>query len=390
MRVRPDVLLVGGGLANSLIAWRLKTLRPELNLLVLERGETLGGRHIWSSFETDHDPQQRAWLAPLIVRRWPGYSVAFPARRRRIGNPYVSLTSDRLHEVIAPVLGDAVRYGAEVVAVDGEGATLACGDRIEADLVIDGRGPSADTRLLLGWQKFVGRELRTAEAHGLAEPIVMDASVAQHDGYRFVYVLPFDGRTLHVEDTYYSAGSELDRAVLRDRIDAYCMAKGWQVEQVLSEEEGVLPIALGGDMDAFWAGGPARSGLRAALFHPTTGYSLPDAARLADRIARLPNLTTAAVQAEVEATSRRLWRQRRFFRLLNRMLFGAGALERRYRVLERFYGLPEPLIARFYRGEPTLADQARILSGKPPVPVAAAIRVLTESGYRRVTGAPAS
>lgn len=391
MRNRPDVLLVGGGLANSLIAWRLKTLRPELNLLLLERGAALGGRHIWSSFGADLDVEQQTWLDPLIVRSWPGYSVAFPGRRRRIGQPYASINSERLHEVIAPALGDTARFGASVSALDGEGAVLADGDRVEADLVIDGRGPTADPHLLLGWQKFVGRELRTAEPHGLAEPIVMDASVAQHDGYRFVYVLPFDARTLHVEDTYYSADAELDRTVLRERIDAYCAAKGWRIERVLSEEEGVLPIALGGDMDAFWAGGgPARSGLRAALFHPTTGYSLPDAARLADRIARLPTLTTAAVRAEVEATSRRLWRERRFFRLLNRMLFGAGAPERRYRVLERFYGLSEPLIARFYRGEPTLADQARILSGKPPVPVAAAIRVLTESGYRRVTGAPAS
>ncbi|WP_229466897.1 hypothetical protein [Pseudoduganella plicata] len=31
-----DVMLAGGGLANGLIAWRLRTLRPGLRLLVLE------------------------------------------------------------------------------------------------------------------------------------------------------------------------------------------------------------------------------------------------------------------------------------------------------------------------------------------------------------------
>ena len=38
-----------------------------------------------------------------------------------------------------------------------------------------------------------------------------------------------------------------------------------------------------------------------------------------------------------------------------------------------FYRLPAPLIARFYAGRPRLSDKARVLSGKPPVPVAQAL-----------------
>ena len=52
------------------------------------------------------------------------------------------------------------------------------------------------------------------------------------------------------------------------------------------------------------------------------------------------------------------------------MLFGAPP-ERRLRVFERFYRLEEGLIERFYAGRSTLADRARILCGKPPVPLAA-------------------
>ena len=36
-----DVLLVGGGMANSLIAWRLAEKRPDLELVVLEAGSSL-------------------------------------------------------------------------------------------------------------------------------------------------------------------------------------------------------------------------------------------------------------------------------------------------------------------------------------------------------------
>jgi len=66
---------------------------------------------------------------------------------------------------------------------------------------------------------------------------------------------------------------------------------------------------------------------------------------------------------------------------LNRMLFRAARPDQRYRVLERFYRLPQPLIERFYAGETTLADKARILSGKPPVPIGAALTCLVERGH---------
>jgi lycopene beta-cyclase len=47
-------------------------------------------------------------------------------------------------------------------------------------------------------------------------------------------------------------------------------------------------------------------------------------------------------------------------------------------VLQRFYRLPEPLIARFYAGQSSVADRIRILAGKPPVPISRALRVLKE------------
>lgn len=378
-----DVVLVGGGLANSLIAWRLKRRRPELRLCVLERGSSLGGRHLWSHFDSDVTPEVGAWLDPLIVHRWPAYTVAFLQVRRRLSIPYASITSERLHQVIAPELGEAVRFGVDVTEVAPNHVVLVGGERIEAPLVIDGRGPAPSPGLTLGWQKFVGLTLRTVEPHGLAEPVVMDATVDQLDGYRFVYVLPFDERTLLIEDTYYSDGPELDRTGLEARALAYAAARGWRVEAVEGREDGVLPIALAGDIDAFWrAAGPTpRSGLRAALFHPTTGYSLPDAARLADRLADLPELTSAAIAAEVEGVSKALWRDRAFFRLLNRMMFGAARPGERYKPIERFYTLPEPLVRRFYAGDLGLADQARLLVGKPPVPIGAAIRCLPERGF---------
>ena len=147
-------------------------------------------------------------------------------------------------------------------------------------------------------------------------------------------------------------------------------------------EGGVLPIAVGGDVRRFWAerAGVPAAGLAALLFHPTTGYSLPDAVRLADRIAAAPDLTAPALFALTRDHSVALWRERRFFRGLNRMLFFAGAPARRFAVLEHFHRLPDDLIGRFYAAKLTRVDKVRILVGRPPVPVVGALRALLRPG----------
>jgi len=155
----------------------------------------------------------------------------------------------------------------------------------------------------------------------------------------------------------------------------------WTVAEVEREEEGVLPIALAGDIDAYWADatpGVPEVGLRSALFQPTTGYSLPDAARMAEAVAAAPDLTSAAIRKMAETVSKTAWKRRSYYRLLNRMMFRACEPNQRYKVLERFYRLPQPLVERFYAGDATMGDKIRILTGKPPVPVSRAMRCLTE------------
>ncbi|MCP6134827.1 lycopene cyclase family protein, partial [Klebsiella pneumoniae] len=78
----------------------------------------------------------------------------------------------------------------------------------------------------------------------------------------------------------------------RAHIAEYALQHGWKVAECLREEHGVLPITLADDFPAWWgehAGQPV-SGLRAGLCHCTTGYSLPEAVRLADWLAAQPLL----------------------------------------------------------------------------------------------------
>ncbi len=371
-----DVIFAGGGLASTLSACRLRASRPELRLLVVEAGERLGGNHTWSCHSTDMTAEQNEWMVPFIAHRWPGQMVRFPKFTRQLRAPYQAVTAEKLHDAAISVLGGVVRLNTRISAVERTAVTLESGERLTAACVIDGRGPVSSSALVLAFQKFVGLEVRLAAPHGETVPVIMDAAVSQCDGYRFVYTLPFSADTILIEDTYYADGPALEPEKLRARIQAYAASRGWRIAAILREESGTLPIVLGGDIDAFWreAGtGAARIGLRAGLFHPTTGYSLPDAVAVADAIAVLPVMTTANAARLTEACSKQRWQGRSFYRMLNRMLFLAAEPGKRYEVLQRFYELPEPLIERFYRAASSYADKARILIGRPPVSVIKAL-----------------
>lgn len=360
-----DYVLVGGGLQNGLIALALRAHRPSARIGVIERGASIGGNHTWCFHAGDLDPERARWIDPLVVTRWPGYDVAFPAHSRRLESRYACVTSTRLAEVVTAagcelrLQTTAVEVGTDRVVVrDASGAT----DELRAKVVIDARGPDAGPPSACGWQKFVGQEVILDAPHGLDRPMLMDATVAQLDGFRFVYVLPLGVDRLLVEDTYFSDGAYLDVGALRERIAAYIAARGWTVARVEREEVGVLPLPWSGDAPT--SASPLVAGYGGGWFHPVTGYSFPIASRLAELVATTEPERLFGPKLDGHARSH--GRQVRFAQRLNRMLFHWFAPVDRYRVLERFYRLPEDTIRRFYALELTAMDRARILFGRPP------------------------
>lgn len=375
-----DVAIVGGGLAGALIALALRRRRPDCDVRLIEASGRIGGNHLWSFFGTDIAPGDRWLVAPLVSYGWTRYSVAFPGHARTIRAPYYSIESERLDRIVRETLPEqALMLRRKALAASARAVVLADGDRVEARGVIDCRGPADLSLLELGWQKFLGRTLRIDDAHGLDQPLLMDATVEQADGYRFVYCLPFAATRMFVEDTYYSDTPDLDVDAIGARIADYAAHQGWGIEAIERTEGGALPVAMGGDFEAYWQSGGnkvAKAGLRAGLFHPVTGYSLPDAARTASAVARASDLSAAALHDLLHGLARRAWKGRGFYRLLSAMLFRAADPAERWRVLERFYRLDARLIARFYAGRSTLFDRARVLGGKPPVPVGRAVKAM--------------
>ena len=381
-----DIVILGGGLAGGLAALAFARARPDMSLCLVEQGETLGGRHLWSFFGSDVGKAGRELLAPLVEAAWPGYTVRFPQYDRQLETSYYAMTSARLDAALRAALpADAILCNRRALACSETAVTLSDGTRLEAGAVIDARGVRLAGHLTGGWQKFVGQRLKLKAPHGLERPVIMDATVEQIDGYRFLYCLPFAPDEVFIEDTYYADGTHLDISAIHARIEAYALARGWRVEAVLDEETGVLPVVAGGDFDGLWratGGQIARAGSRAGLFHAVTSYSVPDAVRFALALARQDDLSGQALAVFSEEWARRHWQRGRFDRALSSMLFAAAEPRDRYRVLQRFYRLDQRLIERFYAGRSTALDKMRILAGRPPVAVGRAIGVLTGLGAK--------
>jgi lycopene beta-cyclase len=293
--------------------------------------------------------------------------VRFPGQSRRLGGEYSAISSSRLDEVVrarfAGRPGWRLFLGRSARALSAHRVELEGGEAIAADVVIDARGPGGGHDAA-GFQKFVGLELDLARPHRLAAPILMDATVEQIDGYRFVYVLPMGADRALVEDTYFADSPALDRGAVRERALAYARERGLEPVAIVREEAGVLPMPWRASGEPRPSAGPLVAGYQGGWFHPATGYSLPIAARLAALVGEIP--AERLFGRELAALAAEVRRQARFFCHLNRLLFRWFAPAERWQVLARFYQLPEPTIRRFYAAELTAMDRARLLVGRPP------------------------
>ena len=369
------VIFVGGGLANGLAAYRLHQRRPDIEWLILERGDRLGGDHTWSCHDHDLSKDSRSWMGTLITKEWPRHEVRFPQARRVFESSYLSIRSETFNRSLQTAFANRIQLRTEVARIEPRRVILSTGESLDCTLVVDGRGldPKHPPRGV-GFQKFRGLFVTTKTPHGIQHPIIMDATVSQIGGYRFLYVLPWTDTDLLVEDTYYDEAMSLPGADKDPGIVDYLNQLGISDVTVTGIENGILPIPLHGAKRPQGISQVVTSGLAAGLFHPTTGYSLPDAIRFAEWLANEPELTSAALAQNAARRADDHWNRGGFYRRLNNMLFRAIAPSDRYKILAKFYEHDSGLIARFYAGELHTLDPLRILRRKPQIKLTAALR----------------
>jgi lycopene beta-cyclase len=360
-----DLLLVGGGLQNALIALAVLDAHPNAAVTLLEAENAVLGNHTWCVHAGDVPASARALVQPWLVTRWSSYDVRFPGFARTVSEPYAAITSEHLRAIVEQRFNACSQAklitGARAKVVSAQHVELQDGRTFGGRTVVDARGPSERGFAARAFQKFVGLEFSLAQPTSLRHPILMDATVPQTDGFRFFYVLPLDAHRVLVEDTYFSDSPELDEQALSDGITAYARDLGLNLSAVTRRERGVLPLPL--SSAPFAASSPLAAGYAGGFFHPATGYSFPAALRLAMHIARNVHAPLGADLGPLLAAHRV---QFRFGAFLNRLLFSAFRPSDRWNAMARFYRLPNDVIRRFYSLDTTRRDRARILCGRPP------------------------
>jgi lycopene beta-cyclase len=353
MSAKPFAIL-GGGLWGGLLALRLQELRPELTFKIFEQDSGFGGKHTWS-FHGPDVGENLQWLEPMVTKSWAGYDVIFPEHQRGFDSSYHSITSEKFNAYLKSTLKlETFVLSARVTIED----LLS-----EYSFVIDARGLYAPVKS--GLQNFIGWDVELTRPHGLERPILKDVSVKQIDGYRFIYYLPWTPTRVLIEDTRYTLKPKLEENIL-DVIKA----KGWEIKEVLSKEEGSLPLPMEPVIVEDRAGVISLAG----IFHDTTGYSLPDAVRLTNKLCELKTWTASSVSEVVSEYRKSREGDRSFFRLLNRLLFEAAPDHERFVVLQYFYRRPKDLIEKFYSGQMNAIDRVRVFLGKPPVRITRALK----------------
>ncbi|MEM6475653.1 MAG: lycopene beta-cyclase CrtY [Pseudomonadota bacterium] len=387
-----DVAIVGGGLAGGLIALALHRHAPDVSFVLIEGGKTIGGNHRWSWFSSDLDAAGKELLSSVHKTEWnDGYEVEFPRYKRVLNTDYQSMASSDFHDAISDLLPEgSVMLDTKAKGIEADGVELDDGTRITARAVVDCRSFRPSRHLRGAWQVFLGRHFKLDHDHGIERPVIMDANVDQlaphgnGGAYRFVYVLPLADDEVFVEDTYYADDFKMDREGLSARIDQYCHDNGWKDGAEIGVESGALPVLTGGNFKAYQEEvripGVAIAGARGGFTHPLTSYTMAIAVENALVIARNAHLPGKQLAELMEQRARKYWRSTGYYRLLNRFLFFAADPEKRVNVLQRFYGLRQGLIERFYAAHSTTFDRVRVLWGNPPVAIHRAITAAFKRG----------
>jgi lycopene beta-cyclase len=374
-----DILFAGAGLSAGLSAILLKRRQPQLRIGLIDAADlTQKQSPTWSFHGSDLSPEQREAIEPFLSAKWPAYEVSFPDYPRIVNLEYASVRASDFFLHLKNLMGSDLRDLCEIVDVRTNAVLLADGSSITARHVVDARGwqaPQMANKGSIGYQKFLGQDLRLKAPHGLKYPRVMDAGIAQIDGFRFFYVLPWTADSLLIEDTRYTLDRETDQEQMRREIAAYAQAQGWQIAEVEREEQGCLPIPFDtvAVPESLARGqGALPWGVRAGAFHPTTGYSFVFAMEAADWLSREP--MGAGLGERVRKLQSQMARRQRFFYWINRMLFWQKPVLR-YKLLQRFYRLPEGTVARFYSARFGPLDYLRFFGGRPPIPTTKALSI---------------
>jgi lycopene beta-cyclase len=363
---RPAHLVLGAGCAGLSLALALVRAGVREEIVIVDRRTGFGRDRTWCFWDVRPTP-----FSHLASARWPAWSVVtgrgtVTARSARHLYLYLDSRDVYAHALAAldaaPNVKLALGTSVTSIAAQRDGVTVqTSAGELRADRAYDAlaagsprlRGRPAGAVELR--QTFVGQVVETARpAFDPGRATLMDFRVAQDDGLRFMYVLPFSPTRALVEDTSFAARpvpAARRRAGIAAWLGEHAGVEDYGVEH---EEAGTVPMTT----HPFAAGAGPRLravGIAGGAARPSSGYAFV-------RIQAQCAAVAAAVAADRPAPAGLgPWRRRGldvfFLRALAR---DPGAFPGHFaRLAAR---VPGDVFARFMTDASSPADDARVVA----------------------------
>lgn len=388
---RYEYVILGAGCAGLSLCCYLLEQGVKGSILILDGKNDFADDRTWCFWNVEPTP-----FSHQATKSWSSWIVQ--------SEDNTVVQSTQAHPYLCLTAADFYKQVLELIARH-ENITLRLGTRVEgykehgdetfirtsrrtytARYVFDGRGlpPGSpvfeEARRQAVWlpQKFLGFRLRSRKP--VFDPnhcTLMDFSVSQERGLRFVYVLPFTEREALVENVYLSEAeisSGEHRTELQDYLGSvYGLSPDDYV--VDGEERGYIPMT-----DYTF---PRRLGERTYSIGMLGGETRPSTGYTFLRIQRYCKALAESVAAGREAPtstspSRYRWLDKVFLRFMREHPEKCPDV-----YLRMFASLPPDTLVRFLTEKSTQIDDLRLVLAMPKMPfIRIAARMLT-SGLRR-------
>lgn len=338
------IIIIGGGLWGSLLAYRMKQCHPDLEFKIYEQPFSLEEDVCWTFSERALETESLKWLAPLISHSWDSHQINFYEFSKQVKGRYFAIFKDELDAKLQKILGPHLKLDENL---DLESAIKL------GSFVIDTRD-GGYYKHKFGYKKSVGFKVELEAPHHYNIPI-SEAAVPQQDSFRYLKILPLDSCTLFVKDVRKCSHANINQEEIKNDIIAYLGMKNLKIKNLFLEERSIQILPMGKCIQPNYT----KVINLTDIFHDVTGEKLPDAVRLIDLLVntsfRLGELKS--VTAEYQNQRKKI---RQCYYFLNKVIFNSKN-ERSYQIHKYLYQLPAPLVEKFHSGKLDLSDIVKSL-----------------------------
>lgn len=350
------VIILGGGLWGSLLAYRLCQTHPHLDFKIYSTSlET--NRHSFFFREKELNRSSLKWLSPFITHAWKDHKVVFEKNDRLFSSSYCAIPASEFENKIKVVVPHEKIQ--EIRNFDMEKLLE------EGSFVIDTRDSSAHKVKCI--RQTVSMKIELASPHGLIHPITMDANIRQMDLFRYMQYLPIDEYTLLVNDTRYSKERDHNK-IAREEELLWEVRKRWNIRGVLEQE--FATVIMPSLRSHTHSAGKVIN--LAGIVNPVTGDELPEAVNLIDKMIetsfRYGELKEIIKEHKIQRN-----KGRGFSKILSKMLYHAPNPTQRMQLLQYLYALPESTVDKLHKGQIGMLEITKAVLGHPPFPLMRAV-----------------